>query len=87
MSGLWVICHECVHNAGSDIKIVNDIIGTVLHSVLLTPFHSWRESHLRHHWHTGNFENDENWARFTRKQAEKYWPGVYEETNVFSSSP
>ena len=44
-TGLWVLAHECGHYAFSDSKTVCDVVGLVLHSALLVPYHSWRISH------------------------------------------
>uniref|UniRef100_A0A7R9U6X6 SAP domain-containing protein n=1 Tax=Pinguiococcus pyrenoidosus TaxID=172671 RepID=A0A7R9U6X6_9STRA len=58
-TGIWVIAHECGHQAFSPSKFVNDSVGWVLHSALLVPYHSWRISHRNHHSNTGSCENDE----------------------------
>lgn len=41
MTGVWVIAHECGHQAFSDYQAVNDIVGLILHSCLLVPYYSW----------------------------------------------
>jgi len=56
---LWVIGHECGHGGFSDSELVNDVVGTVVHSLLLVPFFSWKFSHRNHHSNTGNVERDE----------------------------
>jgi omega-6 fatty acid desaturase (delta-12 desaturase) len=66
MTGLWVLAHECGHQAFSDHQIINDTIGLVLHSFLLVPYHSWKITHRRHHLNTGSCENDEVFAPFSR---------------------
>jgi len=38
---------------------LNDIIGLVLHSFILVPYHSWKFSHRKHHKNTGNYQKDE----------------------------
>ncbi|CAE6381392.1 unnamed protein product, partial [Rhizoctonia solani] len=48
-TGLWVIAHECGHQAFSESKFINNAVGWVLHSALGVPYHSWRISHARHH--------------------------------------
>jgi len=58
-TGLWVIAHECGHQAFSTSKRVNNAVGLVLHSLLLVPYHSWRISHGRHHAATGHMTRDE----------------------------
>lgn len=40
-TGIWVIAHECGHQAFSKYKLVNDGVGLVLHSCLLVPYFSW----------------------------------------------
>lgn len=40
-TGVWVIAHECGHQAFSKWQAVNDGFGLVLHSVLLVPYYSW----------------------------------------------
>jgi len=59
MTGLWVLAHECGHQAFSASKRVNNAVGLVLHSALLVPYHSWRISHGNHHKNTCSMENDE----------------------------
>jgi len=59
MTGIWVVAHECGHRAYSDSILVCDIVGWVLHSFLLVPYHGWRISHGKHHISTGNMERDE----------------------------
>lgn len=58
-TGLWVLAHECGHQAFSDYGWVNDTVGFVLHSSLLVPYWSWKISHRRHHSNTGSVEKDE----------------------------
>lgn len=39
-TGVWVISHECGHQAFSDYGWVNDTVGLVFHSALLVPYFS-----------------------------------------------
>lgn len=57
-TGLWVLAHECGHQAFSESKALNDFVGWVLHSILLVPYFSWKLSHYKHHASTGNVEKD-----------------------------
>lgn len=57
--GLWILAHECGHQAFSDYGIVNDTVGLIVHSALLVPYFSWKISHKNHHANTGSIENDE----------------------------
>jgi len=59
LTGLWVIAHECGHRAFSDSVFICDVVGLVLHSILLVPYHGWRISHAKHHRSTGDIERDE----------------------------
>lgn len=40
-TGVWVIAHECGHQAFSKWQTVNDAVGLTLHSCLLVPYYSW----------------------------------------------
>ena len=57
--GFWVIAHECGHGAFSKNKILETIIGYLLHSLLLVPYFSWQRSHAIHHRFTNNITNGE----------------------------
>ncbi|PWA60160.1 FAD2-9 protein [Artemisia annua] len=64
--GIWLIAHECGHHAFSDYVWLEDTIGFILHSFLLTPYFSWKISHRRHHANTGSLEHDEVYVPKTR---------------------
>lgn len=66
LTGVWVLAHECGHQSFSENEIANNIVGTILHSFLLVPYHSWRITHGLHHNNTGSCENDEVFAPATR---------------------
>ncbi|GAA6021289.1 hypothetical protein JCM11491_005792 [Sporobolomyces phaffii] len=59
MTGVWVLGHECGHQAFSTSKRLNHAVGLVLHSLLLVPYHAWRVSHARHHAATGHLDRDQ----------------------------
>jgi len=40
-AGVWVIAHECGHQAFSNSQLINDTVGFILHSCLLVPYFSW----------------------------------------------
>lgn len=67
-TGIWVIAHECGHQAFSTSRFLNDATGFVLHSALLVPFFSWKLSHAAHHKATGNMERDMVFVPRTREQ-------------------
>jgi omega-6 fatty acid desaturase (delta-12 desaturase) len=58
-TSVWVLAHEAGHQSASESKTFNDVMGTLLHSVLLVPYHPWRISHANHHKNTCSIENDE----------------------------
>lgn len=58
MTGIWILAHECGHGAFSKSKRLNNVMGLVMHSFLLVPYHSWRITHSAHHKATGNIERD-----------------------------
>ncbi|KAI7744818.1 hypothetical protein M8C21_020958 [Ambrosia artemisiifolia] len=66
--GLWLIAHECGHHAFSDHVWLEDTIGFILHSFLMTPYFSWKISHRRHHANTGSLEHDEVYVPKTRSK-------------------
>ncbi|PWN23309.1 hypothetical protein BCV69DRAFT_292557 [Microstroma glucosiphilum] len=66
MTGVWIIAHECGHQAFSESKTINNTVGWFLHSALLVPYHSWRISHARHHAATGHLTRDEVFVPRTR---------------------
>ncbi|KAA1474449.1 hypothetical protein DENSPDRAFT_824363 [Dentipellis sp. KUC8613] len=65
-TGIWVVGHECGHGAFSESKIVCDIFGYVLHTLLWTPYFSWKISHHRHHSNHASMERDEVYVPKTR---------------------
>lgn len=67
-TGIWVIAHECGHQAYSTSKFMNNTVRWVLHSALLVPYHSWRISHGRHHAATSHMERDEVFVPRIREQ-------------------
>jgi len=57
-TGLWVLAHECGHQAFSPDRSINNAVGFVLHSFLLVPYHSWRITHGNHHKNTNHLYKD-----------------------------
>lgn len=58
-TGMWVIAHECGHNAFSDNILIQDTVGYILHSMLLVPYFSWQRSHAVHHSRTNHISEGE----------------------------
>ncbi|KDR82743.1 hypothetical protein GALMADRAFT_238252 [Galerina marginata CBS 339.88] len=65
-TGLWVIGHECGHQAFSKSKTINNTVGWILHSALGVPYHSWRITHAKHHASTGHMTQDQVFVPQTR---------------------
>ncbi|GLB38476.1 putative acid desaturase [Lyophyllum shimeji] len=65
-TGLWVIAHECGHQAFSESKLINNAVGWILHSALGVPYHSWRITHAKHHASTGHMTQDQVFVPPTR---------------------
>ncbi len=84
MTGIWVIAHECGHQAFSDNHIVNDIFGLILHSALFVPYHSWKISHRRHHSNTGSCENDEVFVPVTQNHLKATWSEALEASPIYN---
>ncbi|KAG0578485.1 hypothetical protein KC19_4G026400 [Ceratodon purpureus] len=61
----FVLGHDCGHQSFSSSKTVNNIVGHVLHSFILVPYHGWRISHRTHHANHGHVHNDESWYPVT----------------------
>ncbi|OQN98700.1 hypothetical protein B0A48_15366 [Cryoendolithus antarcticus] len=70
-TGVWILAHECGHQAFSPSKTLNDTVGWVLHSFLLVPYFSWKISHSKHHKATGNMERDMVFVPKTRDDRAK----------------
>ncbi|KAJ2900729.1 delta-12 acyl-CoA desaturase [Zalerion maritima] len=68
-TGIWVLAHECGHQAFSPSKVLNDTVGWILHSSLFVPYFSWKISHGKHHKATGHMERDMVFVPRTREQA------------------
>ncbi|KAJ6091646.1 hypothetical protein N7467_003615 [Penicillium canescens] len=67
-TGVWVLAHECGHQAFSPSKVLNDTVGWICHSLLLVPYFSWKISHGKHHKATGNLARDMVFVPKTREQ-------------------
>merc|ERR1719453_690662 len=65
MTGLWVLAHECGHGGFTDSRLVNDAVGFMLHSSLITPYFSWAITHAKHHHYTNHMTMGETWVPST----------------------
>ncbi|KAF9599409.1 hypothetical protein IFM89_036989 [Coptis chinensis] len=58
---LFVLGHDCGHGSFSNDHKLNSVVGHILHSSILVPYHGWRISHRTHHQNHGHVEKDESW--------------------------
>lgn len=65
-TGIWVIGHECGHQAFSESKTINSIVGWVLHSAVGVPYFSWKITHAKHHASTGHLTQDQVFVPHSR---------------------
>ncbi|KAJ8491585.1 hypothetical protein OPV22_013306 [Ensete ventricosum] len=64
---LFVLGHDCGHGSFSNNSKLNSVVGHLLHSSILVPYHGWRISHRTHHQNHGHAENDESWHPLSEK--------------------
>ncbi|TDH68277.1 hypothetical protein CCR75_008101 [Bremia lactucae] len=57
--GFFTVGHDAGHGAFSRYQLLNFVVGTLMHSLILTPFESWKLTHRHHHKNTGNIDRDE----------------------------
>lgn len=72
-TGIWILAHECGHDAFSLHRRTNAVVGFVLHSILLVPFFSWKFSHARHHRYANNMEKDTVFVPSRKDEWRKNW--------------
>ncbi len=53
---LFIIQHDCGHQAMFSSRLANDWIGRALGVVTLTPYDYWRHEHAQHHASSGNLD-------------------------------
>ncbi|KAI5962927.1 uncharacterized protein KGF55_002719 [Candida pseudojiufengensis] len=85
-TGIWVLAHECGHQAFSDYGWVNDLVGWILHSYLLVPYFSWKFSHSKHHKATGHLTRDMVFVPKTKEEFLKN-RGVEDLDDLLGDSP
>lgn len=73
---LFVLGHDCGHGSFSDNPTLNNVMGHILHSSILVPYHGWRISHRTHHQNHGNVERDESWVPIPEKTYRKLEPST-----------
>merc|ERR1711884_139427 len=59
MAAIFCLGHDCGHGSFSKSSLLNDIVGNIVHSIILVPYYPWKLSHHHHHKNTGNIDKDE----------------------------
>ncbi|RMJ22421.1 fatty acid desaturase [Aspergillus sp. HF37] len=87
-TGLWVLAHECGHQAFSPSKMLNDTVGWFCHSFLLVPYFSWKISHGKHHKATANLGRDMVFVPKTREEyASRIGRAIHEISELMEETP
>lgn len=87
-TGVWVLAHECGHQAFSPSKKLNDTVGWICHSALLVPYFSWKISHGKHHKATGNIARDMVFVPKTRPEyASRVGKAIHELNELLEETP
>ena len=58
-TAIFVVGHDCGHGSFSNHSLLNDVVGSILHSFLMAPYFMWKLTHRHHHKNTSNLEKDE----------------------------
>jgi len=69
---LFVVGHDCGHGSFSAYPLLNDLVGTVTHGVLMVPYYQWKLSHRNHHKNTANIDKDEVFYPVRRSQQREH---------------
>ncbi|KAI8926845.1 fatty acid desaturase-domain-containing protein [Entophlyctis helioformis] len=70
-TGLWVIAHECGHQAFSPSATVNNTVGYILHTCLLVPYYAWKYTHSKHHKANCNMAKDQVFIPTVRSKVDE----------------
>jgi omega-6 fatty acid desaturase (delta-12 desaturase) len=54
---LFIIQHDCGHGSFFASRRLNDLVGSLIGVLTLTPYQYWRRTHALHHANTGNLEH------------------------------
>ncbi len=68
--GLNNILHECSHFSFCESRKGNILFGRICASMLLNCFRDYREEHLSHHAHLGDYDNDQDFQRLRKLRLE-----------------
>ena len=56
LTRLFIIQHDCGHGSFSSSRKFNDMLGSILGVITLTPYFHWRKQHAKHHATSGDLD-------------------------------
>ncbi|KAI9238872.1 MAG: hypothetical protein BYD32DRAFT_443151 [Podila humilis] len=80
----WLVQGTVGLDSFSDYKILNTMVGWILHSALLITYHAWQQSHSKHHKNTGMVTKLVKNVTLTRSQAGLPPLPIYMENPLYS---
>ena len=86
-TGLFVIGHDCGHRSFHTSKLVEDVIGNALMSILIYPYEGWRFKHGQHHAKTNMLVEDTAWHPVVVEELEEMHPFIRASTQVILGTP
>lgn len=87
-TGIWILAHECGHNAFSSSTVLDDALGWILHSSLLVPYFSWKITHARHHRYHGHMGKDTAFVPLTETEfAKRHGVHIADAADLMQDTP
>lgn len=86
-TGAWILAHECGHGSLFNNQELNDVIGFILHSVLLVPYFSWKFTHSRHHRFVGHSSKDVAFSPVKKHSSPRYLQQIAEYREDYADVP
>jgi len=59
---LFLLGHDSGHRSFCANNKPNHLVGILVHSIILLPYESWKQTHRNHHRNCGHFSNDEGFG-------------------------
>lgn len=67
---IYMIQHDCLHRAFFSSRTVNDVVGTLLSPIAMTPYKATRYIHNQHHNHVSDLDRRDTFEIYTMTLAE-----------------
>jgi len=71
ITGLFVVGHDCAHQAFNNSRTINEIVGTLCMSPMFFPYNAWEMTHNHHHAHANNLARDVLWKPYRKEEVKK----------------